>query len=194
LQSPEQHILATESPYKIQLFSRLGIRFESIAASIDETPLPSEPAEQLALRLAIAKARHVQTQFPSAWVWGADQVCSGAGRLLGKPGSVAAAEAMLQRLANETAVFYTAVALVGPDASLRHHCELVRVEFRSLTASEITRYVAADHPLDTAGAFKVESLGISLFRRIQSDDPTALEGLPLITVSQWCRELGLHMP
>lgn len=188
------HLLATESPYKINLFARLGVPFRAIAAHLDETPLAQEDAESTARRLALAKAVHLQTTHPNDWIWGSDQVCLGPTGALGKPGDPDRAIAMLQTLSGNQALFLTAVALVGPGGFVRLHCEQVAVQFRSLSDAEIQRYIAIERPLDTAGAFKVECLGISLFESVTSRDPTALEGLPLITISQWCRELGLQVP
>ena len=188
------HLLATESPYKIKLFTRLGIPFQAIAAKLDETPRLGDDAQTTAQRLARAKAAALRTQAPNAWIWGGDQVCQGPSGLLGKPETPERAIAMLMALSGHSVWFMTAVALLGPDGSERMHCEQVRVQFRRLSRAEIERYVAVEKPLDTAGAFKVECRGISLFDAVESRDPTALEGLPLITLSRWAREIGLQVP
>jgi septum formation protein len=194
LRTSNRHLLATESPYKINLFTRLGVPFHAIAAHLDESPLAHEDAESTARRLALAKASHLQSSHPQDWIWGSDQVCLGPNGPLGKPGDPERAIAILQTLSGQQALFLTAVALVGPNGYQRIHCEQVTVQFRSLSKPEIERYIAIERPLDTAGAFKVECLGISLFDSVTSRDPTALEGLPLITISQWCRDLGLEVP
>ncbi|MDE2150466.1 MAG: septum formation protein Maf [Gammaproteobacteria bacterium] len=187
-------ILASTSRYRRALLTRLGVAFDSVAPRIDETPRPGEPPQHLALRLARAKAAAVAKRFPQAWVLGSDQVCACGGRLLGKPGTLPAAIRMLRRLSGRKAEFHSAVALRTPEQTTRAAVELTQVRFRHLTDAEIRRYVAAEPAPDCAGAFKCEGLGIGLFTAVESRDPTALVGLPLIAAGRLLRRAGWRIP
>jgi septum formation protein len=174
-------ILASSSPWRRELLARLQLPFISISPEIDETPLPGEQPEALAVRLSRSKADAVAAVHPDALVIGSDQVAVLDGQLLGKPGSYQRALAQLQASSGRTVTFLTALTLTR-QATATARTELVssRVVFRNLTVAQIERYLRKEPSLDTAGSFKAEGLGISLFERIESHDPTALIGLPLI--------------
>jgi septum formation protein len=176
-----QIILASTSRYRRELLERLALPFTTEAPQVDEAPQLGETPRARAERLALAKARAVASRHPQALVIGADQVCETGGCVLGKPGDLARQREMLQSLAGGSAVFHTAVALVGIEAGLwRRHSDETRCVFRPLTLAEIDWYIGAEPALDCAGGFKVEGLGIGLLQNITSQDPTALIGLPLI--------------
>lgn len=184
-------ILASSSTYRRALLERLRIPFESVSPDIDETPVADEDARSLSLRLAEQKARAVARQYPDAVVIGSDQVPSLDGELLEKPGTAARAEAQLARCSARSVVFHTGLCVLSPATAPQLDCITVEVRFRELSAAEITNYVALDQPLDCAGSFKWESLGITLFESLEGPDPTALEGLPLIALSRMLRASGL---
>jgi septum formation protein len=188
-------ILASTSPYRKRLLERLRIPFRCVTPLTDETPLPGEPPDRLASRLAVKKARAVSADNPGALVIGSDQVASIGGNCIGKPGNHAAAAAQLQASAGRQVDFYTAVALLGHGEE-QERCEVVpfAVHFRDLNVAEIERYLRAEQPYDCAGSFKWEGLGITLFERMSGDDPTALEGLPLIALARMLRAAGLDLP
>jgi septum formation protein len=181
--------------YRRELLQRLRLPFTVAAPAVDETPLPGEPPAQLAQRLALAKAHAVATLHPEAVVIGSDQVADLAGQPLGKPGDHARATAQLQRMRGHTVVFHTAVAVVcHASGFVQTDLAPVRVRFRELSDAEIERYLRAEQPYDCAGSAKSEGLGISLLEAIDSDDPTALIGLPLIRTCRLLRAAGLVLP
>lgn len=184
-------ILASTSRYRQELLSRLRLPFEAVAPQVDETPLPGEAPAALAERLALAKARAVAATRADAVVIGSDQVADLDGEALGKPGSHEAAHAQLRRMSGREVVFQTAVAVVAPGLAAIERAE-VRVRFRELTDTAIDAYLHADQPYDCAGSAKVESLGIALLDAVESDDPTALIGLPLIRTCQLLRRAGVE--
>lgn len=176
--------LASTSRYRRELLERLGIGFHCEAPGIEEAPLAGEAPAALAARLALAKARAVAERHPEGLVIGSDQVCALDDRVLGKPGTAAAAREQLAAQSGRVVTFHTAVALVGLQAGCwRQHVDTTRCAFRSLAQREIDAYVADEQPLDCAGSFKIEGRGIALFERVESLDPTALIGLPLIWVA-----------
>ena len=187
-------VLASTSRYRAALLARLGLPFDSARPEADEGARPGEPPASLALRLAAAKAEAVAAARPDALVLGSDQVASCDGRTLGKPGSREAAIAQLQQMSGREAVFLTAVALAGPGGPVEQALDTTTVRFRSLAVDEIVRYVDAESPLDCAGSFKAEGLGIVLFEAIESRDPTALVGLPLIATARLLRARGVLLP
>lgn len=190
-------ILASTSPYRRELLARLLDGFQTQAPQVDETPLPGEAPARLAPRLALAKARAVVQRHPGALVIGSDQVAELDGLALGKPGSSDAACEQLAACAGRTVVFHTALCLVdgrGTQALVHEFVDCTRVVFRPLDAASIQRYVARERPLDCAGSFKAEGLGIALFERIASEDPTALIGLPLIALARLLRAAGIELP
>ncbi len=181
-------ILASTSPYRRELLKRLQLPFTCIPPEVDETPRPGEPPEDLARRLALAKARAVARENREALVIGSDQVASLDGQALGKPGTLARAKAQLLACSGRTVVFYTGLALVceARDTALET-VEAFRVHFRALDEAQVDRYLAREQPLDCAGSFKVEGLGITLFEALEGRDHTALEGLPLIALTDLLR-------
>jgi septum formation protein len=188
---PKLLVLASTSRYRRMLLERLGCPFEVASPGIDEAPLPGEPPAATASRLAEAKARAVGGRYQDALVIGSDQVAELDGRAVGKPVDHADAIAQLRAASGRTVVFHTGVALVDA-ASGRCRSRLVDVAstFRVLTDDDIARYLAREQPYDCAGSVKSEGFGIALFERIASDDPTALIGLPLITVASMLRDEG----
>lgn len=187
-------ILASTSIYRKELLSRLRLPFSSVSPEVDESPAPNEKPADLAVRLALAKAQAVAARHPQVLVIGSDQVADLNGVALGKPGTVEKAVAQLQAMSGQSVVFHTAVALVCKEKSqVFQDVAQVRVQFRVLCESEIRRYVAAEMPLDCAGSAKSEGLGIALLQRIDSDDPTALIGLPLIRTAAMLRQAGLEV-
>lgn len=184
-------ILASTSVYRRDLLARLGLPFETARPGTDETPEPGEAPHALAARLARAKAQALAA--PDAWVIGSDQVAELDGLPLGKPGTFEAAQAQLSAMSGRAVRFHTAVCLAGP-AGLHEALDLTEVHFRALSAGEIDRYLQAESPLDCAGSFKCEGLGISLFEAIDNRDPTALVGLPLIATARLLRQAGFRVP
>ncbi len=185
-------ILASTSRYRRELLERLHLPFEVMAPQVDETPQPGETPSELALRLAVAKARAVAQGRPDAVVIGSDQVADLDGLPIGKPGNHARATAQLRQLSGRRVVFQTAVAVVRADTGFEQTLLApVTVHFRSLSDAEIERYLRLEEPYDCAGSAKCETLGIALLDRIESDDPTALIGLPLIRTCALLRAAGL---
>lgn len=180
--------LASSSSYRRGLLTRLGYPFEWRAPEVDESRSPGEAPAALANRLARAKALAVAAAEPGALIIGSDQVCALGDDCLGKPGSAAAQAAQLARLSGRRVVFYTAVCIVSPaDGFEAAHLDETVCEFRTLTATEVDAYVAAEPAHDCAGGFKCEGLGITLLDRLRAEDPTALVGLPLIWVARTLR-------
>ena len=185
-------ILGSTSRYRRELLERLRLPFECVAPQVDETPQAGERPADLALRLALAKARAVAALSPAAVVIGSDQVADLDGQPVGKPGSHERAVEQLRAMSGRSIVFQTAVAVVhaarGFEASARVP---VTVRFRVLSEAEIEQYLRAEQPYDCAGSAKSETLGIALLEAIESDDPTALVGLPLIRTCALLRQAGI---
>ena len=189
---PVPLVLASTSPYRRDLLARLGLEFDVASPGVEETPRAGETPEALAARLALAKARAVSRSRPGCLVLGSDQVADLDGRPLGKPGTSAAATAQLLAMSGREVVFHTAVALCGDGGqSLGQARDRTRVRLRTLGRAEVEAYVDRENPVDCAGAFRCEGLGIALFEAIDSEDPTALVGLPLIAVCRLLREAGV---
>jgi septum formation protein len=190
-------VLASTSPWRRELLARLVPRFRVADPAVDESPREGEAPAARALRLAQAKALAVAADAGPALVIGSDQVASLGTLLLRKPASAEAAGAQLTACAGQAVVFHTAVCVADtrrPDLPPRTALDTTRVLFRPLAPDEIARYVASGEPLVCAGSFKAEGLGIALFERIESDDPTALVGMPLIALARLLREAGLAVP
>jgi septum formation protein len=200
LKSPPPLILASTSRYRKELLERLGLAFSCIAPGADETPQPGERPLALVGRLARAKASAVASQQPNAWVIGSDQMAvrvdeSGTESTLGKPGTEARCIEQLQSCSGRTVVFITAVAVMHQKSNkLFEFIDSTRVKFRALDQATIARYVANERPLDCAGGFKSEGLGITLCESIDNEDPSALIGLPLIRLSAALRSAGFELP
>lgn len=188
-------VLASTSPYRRQLLERFGQRFTIAAPDVDETPLPGETPIDLVNRLARAKAEVVARRNPRSIVIGSDQIAVFGREIIGKPGNPERCIEQLKSVSGQRLTFHTAVHVIQSDsASNEAHLDVTTVHFRKLSAEEITRYVARERPVNCAGGFKAEGLGITLFERIESQDPTALIGLPLIWLSAALRRAGLSLP
>lgn len=188
-------VLASTSRYRRELLARLARPFETAAPDVDETPRAGEAPRELALRLALEKAQAVAARKPQAIVIGSDQVADLHGQPLGKPGTHERAAAQLARMSGQTVLFHTAVAVVQASRGFaQSSLATVTVRFRALDAATIERYLLAEQPYDCAGSAKSEGLGIALLQAIESDDPTALIGLPLIRTAQLLRAAGLTLP
>jgi len=187
-------ILGSTSRYRKELLSRLQIPFDTAAPDVDETPHPHESPKDLAMRLALAKAHAVALKNPQAVVIGSDQVADLEGAPLGKPGNHANATLQLQRMRGKTVIFQTALSVVCLTTRFeKTDLAAVKVKFRDLSDSEIESYLLAEEPYDCAGSAKSEGLGIALLESIESDDPTALIGLPLIRTCLMLREAGVNI-
>jgi len=185
-------ILGSTSIYRREMLSRLRIPFNVVSPEVDETPHPSETPQQLACRLAMAKARAVAARHPSSIVIGSDQVADLDGVPLGKPHTHDRAVAQLRRMRGKTVIFQTAVAVVCQEAKFAQmDLAQVKVTFRDLSDTEIEAYLLAETPYDCAGSAKSEGLGIAILESIDNDDPTALVGLPLIRTCRMLRAAGL---
>lgn len=187
-------ILGSTSAYRRELLERLRFPFEVAAPDVDESPQTGERPPELARRLALAKARAVARRHPAALVIGSDQVADLGGEPLGKPGTHERAVEQLRRMRGRTVIFQTAVAVVCLETGFEQlDLAPVRVRFRDLSDAEIESYLRAETPYDCAGSAKSEGLGIVLLESIESDDPTALVGLPLIRTTRMLRAAGLSL-
>ena len=192
-QSPVTLVLASTSPYRRELLSRLGLPFSVASPDTDESPRPGEAAETLALRLAEAKARAVAPAYPQALIIGSDQVAIANGKIYGKPGTHERAVAQLQELSGQSVNFYTALCLYDSRNDSRQICGVpTQVKFRSLSNSEIDNYLAREPAYNCAGSAKSEGLGIALLDSLSGDDPNALVGLPLIALCAMLRQAGMN--
>ena len=192
-------ILASTSRYRNELLQRLQRPFTVARPEVDETALPDEAPDALAVRLAHAKAHAVArlqagSHPDDCWILGSDQVAECNGRALGKPGGREAAIAQLLSMAGQCVRFHTALCLAHPDGRSFSATDVTTVQFRMLDAAAIARYVDAEQPYDCAGSFKSEGLGICLFEAIENRDPTALIGLPLIATANLLRQAGFTLP
>jgi septum formation protein len=187
-------ILGSTSRYRKELLARLSIPFQVEAPEVDETPQAQEAPKDLALRLALAKARAVANKYPDAVVIGSDQVADLDGEPLGKPGNHTNAVKQLKRMRGKTVIFQTALSVVCVATGFEQtDLAAVKVTFRDLTDAEIESYLKAEEPYDCAGSAKSEGLGIALLAGIDNDDPTALIGLPLIRTCHMLRAAGVKL-
>ncbi|MBK6850129.1 MAG: septum formation inhibitor Maf [Burkholderiales bacterium] len=185
-------ILASTSPYRRELLARLRLPFAVVSPQVDETPLPDESPATLSERLALAKALAVALRYPQALVLGSDQVADLDGQPIGKPGTHERAVQQLRAMRGRSVVFRTALAACrASDGFQRLDRADVVVRFRELSDAEIETYLRIEQPYDCAGSAKCETLGITLLAAIDSDDPTALVGLPLIRTAEMLRGAGL---
>lgn len=188
-------LLASSSPYRRMLLTRLHLTFICEPPGVDELPQPQEKPEALVRRLAHAKAQAVAARHQDSLVIGSDQVAALDGAILGKPGNHTRAVAQLSALSGRTLNFYTGLCVMAEHAGLhQEHIDTTRVRFRTLASAEIERYLEAEQPYDCAGSFKSEGLGVSLFEAIESEDPSALVGLPLIALCRFLRIAGVDVP
>lgn len=184
-------ILASTSRYRSELLLRLGLPFQTARPDVDETPFPNESPALLARRLAEAKARSVAKNFPNAWVIGSDQVAELDGQPIEKPENFERAADQLSAASGKVMRFYSAFCLLRMDPhKIIVNTDITTVHFRTLNSTEIERYLHREQPYDCAGSFKAEGIGISLFDKIESSDPTGLIGMPLISLSKALRQAG----
>lgn len=187
---PPSLILASSSRYRKELLARLRLPFSTVSPDVDETPQPGEAPAALALRLSVAKAMAVASKFPGSIIIGSDQVATVDGQPIGKPGDYSRAHAQLRALSGQTVEFHSALAVT--DGQQVEKADIItRCRFRQLSDHAIDAYLRAEEPYDTAGSAKAESLGIALMESIQSDDPTAIIGLPLIELTRMLAKFGL---
>ena len=187
-------VLASQSPYRCSALEQLGIRFETDAPRIDETPRQGENISDLVKRLSMEKVQRVAGRHPRALVIGGDQCASLQGRILGKPHSFENAAAQLGACSGRTVTFHSGVCVLHPDGPrLLYEDSLTRVAFRSLSGEEIASYVKLDEPYDCAGSIRCERLGSALLERVENQDPTTLMGLPLITLCRMLRRVGVDL-
>ena len=193
---PPSIVLASTSRYRAELLRRIVPLFAQVDPGVDEHALPGEAPAQTAQRLAEAKARAVATGYPDALVIGSDQVADLDGSSLGKPGDASGACLQLAASSGLSLLFHTAVCVLDTrpvHAVLHAEVDVTRVTFRHLAPDEIARYVERDEPFDCAGSFRIEALGAALFERVESADPTALVGLPLISLCRLLRAAGVSV-
>jgi MAF protein len=193
--STRRLVLASTSPFRRELLARLGLPFEVAAPDVDESRRAGESPEALVLRLSEAKARAVAARFADALVVGSDQVAVVDDEVLGKPGTRERAIAQLSRAAGRRVSFLTGLSLVDATSGRSHTlCERFNVHFRPLGAEQIARYVDREQPFNCAGSFKSEGYGITLFERLEGDDPSTLVGLPLIRLVELLGREGVALP
>jgi len=187
-----QIILASSSVYRKSLLERLRFSFETTNPNIDELPQEDETPQSLVKRLSIEKANIVAKRNPDKWIIGSDQVAHQNGRVLGKPGNHSKAFEQLKFCNSKKVEFITGVALINIEQQVNMYSQSsVKVKFLDLSEQQLNNYLKIDKPFDCAGSFKVEAMGISLFEGVECDDPTSLEGLPLITVCKLLRQAGI---
>ncbi|MCF5838589.1 Maf family protein [Aeromonas veronii] len=192
---PQNLILASTSRYRKALLEKLGLPFECAAPDVDERPLAGESAEALVARLARAKADAIARHRDHGLIIGSDQVCVCNGRILGKPGTIDNAIAQLMAAQGRSVTFYTGLCVVNAATGEAHQLvEPFTVHFRNLDEAAIRRYVEAELPLDCAGSFKCEGMGIVLFKVLEGRDPNALIGLPLIGLIELLERHGIALP
>jgi MAF protein len=190
---PDSLLLASTSPFRQALLGKLGLPFITAAPDVDETPRAGEAADALVTRLAVAKAQALAADYPDSWIIGSDQVCVLDGAITGKPHTPERAFAQLRQASGNAITFYTGLALYQPRSrTLMQCCEPFVVHFRSLSDAEIRAYIEKEQPLQCAGSFKSEGLGICLFERLEGRDPNTLVGLPLIALSGMLRTVGIN--
>lgn len=188
-------VLASSSPYRRTLLDRLGIKYQALSPDIDEQALPDETPIATAVRLAQAKARRIAANAPNALIIGSDQVAVLDQQAIGKPGNHAAAARQLQAMSGKTVLFHTALCLLNAATGVEQLDSVpTTVRFRKLDAPLIERYLQRDQPYDCAGSAKIEALGITLLEQVESPDPTALIGLPLIALTTMLLQEGIAIP
>ena len=186
-------LLASTSPWRRMLLEKLTLPFECAAPEVDETSQPGESARQLVVRLAQAKAQALASRFPQHLIIGSDQVCVLDGEITGKPHTEENAHRQLRKASGTIVTFYTGLALYNSaNGHLQTECEPFDVHFRHLSDQEIEAYIRKENPLQCAGSFKSEGLGITLFERLEGRDPNSLVGLPLIALCQMLRREGFN--
>lgn len=195
-QTLPQIILGSSSRYRRALLERLGLEFSCISPSIDESQQENESPTELVARLALEKAKAVASQSSrTALIIGSDQLAVCGNTVLGKPGNFENAVEQLSNCSGKQVSFLTSLCLYRAEPKLELNATIpINVHFRNLSQPEIERYLIKDTPYDCAGSFKSESLGVALFDKVETDDLTALEGLPLITLCKFLRQAGVQIP
>ncbi|MDY0271330.1 MAG: Maf family nucleotide pyrophosphatase [Advenella sp.] len=184
-------ILASSSRYRKEMLKRFGIPFETISPDIDETPQPGETPARLALRLSVEKALAIAENNPNSIIIGSDQVATLDGAPIGKPGNFEAAKKQLRALSGHCVEFHSALAVTN--GGMTETADIItRCYFRELSDAEIVHYLEIEKPFDTAGSAKAEGLGITLMDKMESEDPTSIIGLPLITLARMLRSFGIN--
>jgi len=192
--NPLPLVLGSTSPFRCEILKKLGIPFEVAAPDIDESAHDNESPQDLVKRLAEEKAKAVATQFPQHLIIGSDQLAVVDNRILGKPGNHENAIKQLQQASGNTVHFYTGLCLLNSESgNIQSEIVPFDVVFRKLTHNEIENYLNKEKPYNCAGSFKSEGLGITLFERLQGDDPNTLIGLPLIRLVQLLKNEGIHV-
>ena len=186
-------VLASTSPFRKALLEKFQLEFSTCKPQTDETPLDNESPEQLVARLAQLKAQAGAKLHPDSFVIGSDQVAVVKGHILGKPGSVEKAEQQLALLSGQAVTFYTGLTLISPEQQIKTLVEPFIVHFKTLSAEEISAYVAKEQPLNCAGSFKSEALGICLFEKLEGRDPNSLIGLPLIALNELFKAFEINI-
>ncbi|WP_455210998.1 Maf family protein [Kaarinaea lacus] len=190
-----QLILASTSPYRMAVLKKLPLSFKSDSPDIDESPLPNETPEVLVKRLAESKARAVAQRHPHSLIIGSDQVAVLNGEILGKPGNHHNAVIQLSKASGQQVIFQTGLCLLNSDTGQAQvSCVPFMVHFRPLSNEQIERYLNYEKPYNSAGSFKSEGLGITLFEKLQGDDPNTLIGLPLIELVRMLEQEGISLP
>ncbi len=188
-------LLASSSPYRRELLARLHLPFTWASPNIDESALANETPEALVCRLAQSKARQLSGAYPQHLIIGSDQVAVTGGRILGKPHNIAKAKQQLLDVSGTSVRFVTGLALLNSQTGALQLAPIpFTVYFRELDETTIERYLLAEEPYDCAGSFKAEGLGISLFQRMEGEDPTSLIGLPLIKLVDMLAQEGINVP
>ncbi len=195
MSEPLPLVLASTSPYRADLLRRLGLVFATLAPDVDETPSPGETPAAMVRRLSLAKAAAAREYYPAHLVIASDQCAVHAGEILGKPGTHARAVAQLERFSGGKVEFLTGLCLLNTlTGQTRYDLVPFSVHFRRLLTDQIERYVRIEQPYHCAGSFKSEGLGITLFARLEGDDPNALIGLPLIRLTDFLAAEGYALP
>lgn len=192
MQTKRKIVLASTSPFRRQLLEKLQLEFITCKPETDETALKNETAEQLVARLSQLKAQAGAKLYPQQYIIGSDQVAVVDNLILGKPGTVEKAEQQLALLSGKAVTFYTGLSVISPTEQIKTVVEPFVVHFRTLSLAEIKAYIAKEQPLNCAGSFKSEALGICLFEKLEGRDPNSLIGLPLIALNKILSEFGIN--
>ncbi|RUO38400.1 septum formation inhibitor Maf [Aliidiomarina shirensis] len=188
-------VLASSSPYRKALLERLRVPFSTVSPDIDESPLEDETHVQLVQRLAERKAKALANDFPQHLIIGSDQVAVCTGQIFGKPHDTETAVAQLNHFSGRAVTFYTGLSVLNSESGVVYTVtEPYSVYFRTLTETKIRHYIELEQPLNCAGSFKCEGLGITLFHKMKGDDPNSLIGLPLIRLTDLLSRHGFELP
>lgn len=188
-------ILASTSPFRKQLLQKLNLSFEQVAPNIDEAPLKNESPKEMVARLSNKKAKEIASRFPNSLIIASDQSATYQDQPIGKPHTMENAVKQLQQFSQQTITFYTGLTVINTASSQQfEYMDTTQVHFRKLSAEVIKNYLDIEQPLNCAGSFKSEGLGITLFEKITSTDPNALIGLPLIELTSIFYKMGYALP